>query len=208
MKKNKSYARLFLTGRYSHTVVLGLIILSFVVSCGRRASPFAATRASLDDDPALAADEMDFIEIMVTTPKCTVAHAVKAVAILVNDADVATTHQGRYRFLLDRDIIRPEWRLDPDQWIDRGTLSYMLCKAIGIRGGVNMILFGSNGLGDRRYAYRELRYRKLIQEGVDYNYVSGPELVTAIGKIDRYRQKTGRYALSEEVELGQKPQKE
>lgn len=69
-----------------------------------------------------------------------------------------------------------------------------------------MVLFGSWGLGERRYAYRELLYRNLVQEGVDYGYVSGPELIATLGKVDNFMLETGRYTPENEVQLGEKPQ--
>jgi len=189
--------------------ILGLIALTIFLGCSRQAGPqppSATPGASTVGEQTQSADEMDFLGQMVATPKCTVADAVRGVTILINGTDVASTHDERYHYLLDRGVVRPEWKLSADQWIDRGTLAYMLLKAINVKGGINMILFGSHGLGDRRYAYREFLYRDLMRSGVDYNYVSGPEFITTLGNVDRYRQETGRYALPKKGELGQKPQ--
>ncbi len=154
------------------------------------------------------ADELDFIDCMVHKPKCTVADAVRAVCMLEAGEDVGTNYQQRYEYLRERGIIRDSWHLVAEQWIDRGTLAYMLLKAAGIKGGINMFLFASWGLGDRRYAYREMLYHELMEEGVSYNYVSGPELITAIGNVDRYMQMIGKYSPQEEITLGNRSQYE
>jgi hypothetical protein len=103
-------------------------------------------------------------------------------------------------------MLRPNWELTPDQWIDRGTLAYMFLKAAKMKGGVNMNVFGSLGLGDRRYAYREMLYYELMETGVDYCYVSGPELVTAIGKVNRFIQEHEEDSPADATNLGNNSQ--
>jgi hypothetical protein len=165
----------------------------------------AAEPAQTQEVDCQKVDEMDFLDCMARKTKCTVADAVRAVCMLVTGGDVGKTYEERYQYLADRGIIRPAWKLRPDQWINRGTLGYMLYKTAQVRGGVNMALFGSWGLGDRRYAYREMKYLELMQDGVDYNYVSGPELVTAMGKVDRFMQEHGKCAAPASTDLGESP---
>ncbi len=153
-------------------------------------------------------DELDFIDCMVHKPKCTVADAVRAICMLESGGDIGQNYQQRYEYLKQRGIIRDNWHLKPEQWIDRGTLAYMLLKTAKIKGGINIFLFASWGLGDRRYAYREMLYHELMEEGVSYNYVSGPELITAVGNVDRYMQSTGEYSPPEEIKLGNRSQYE
>jgi hypothetical protein len=151
-------------------------------------------------------DEMDFLDCMVKKTKCTVADAARATCMLATGGDVGKTYTDRYQYLLENKMVRPEWKLQPEQWVDRGTLAYMFLKAGGLKGGVNLLIFGSWGLGDRRYAYREMRYHELMDEGVDYCCVSGPEMVTALGKVDRFCQDRGKYSATEETNLGQTTQ--
>ena len=157
-----------------------------VIASEAKQSQVVTTNESVD---CQSVDEMDFLDCMVRKPKCTVADAVRAIGIFVAGEDPGKNYDQRYEYLLERKIVRTAWKLNPDQWIDRGTLAYMMLKSADIKGGINMLLLGSNGLGDRRYAYREMMYLNLMQEGVDYNFVSGPELVTAIGKLDDYVRK-------------------
>ncbi len=162
--------------------------------------------ATVGPDRAREVLAEDFLDDLAGRPKCTVAHACRGIAMLIAGKDIAGPFSARYQYLLDRDIVRPAWNLREDQWIDRGTLAYMLYKGLKIRGGVNMCLFASWGLGDRHYAYREMLYHQLIQSGVDYGYVSGPELLTALGKADRYMEDHGQYSPERKIQLGKKPQ--
>jgi hypothetical protein len=159
-------------------------------------------RASVD---CQAVNEMDFLECMTRKSRCSVADAVRAVGLLMNGFDTGKNYKDRYQFLRDRGIVRDEWGLKPDQWVDRGTLAYMLFKAAKIEGGVNTAIFGRLGIGDRHYAYREMLYHDLIEGGCDYQCVSGPELVTTAGKVDRYSQEYGDYSATRETDLGNKP---
>ncbi|MFA5864885.1 MAG: hypothetical protein WC975_09380 [Phycisphaerae bacterium] len=198
-------------------------LLSLVIICGcsekagktvHQENPLPHGRGSFTVDTTVeikeqdcqTVDEMDFLDCMVKKTKCSVADAVRAVGILTAGSDVGKDYDARYQYLVEHDIVRPNWNLEPDQWIDRGTLAYMLIKAANIKGGVNMLLFGSNGLGDRRYAYREMMYRELMPGGVDYNYVSGPELVTTVGKVDRYIQERQKDSPEKETQLGESAQ--
>jgi hypothetical protein len=153
-------------------------------------------------DPCLAmADDMDFFDCMANKPKCTFADAVRAVSSFIAGEPVADNLAGQYEWLLQRDVVRTRWHVALDDWVDRGTLSFMLYRAMRLRGGVNMAIFGENGLGDRRYAYHELRYRKLLGPGANYRYVSGPEMITLLGKVDEQMRETGRYAGEATLEL-------
>lgn len=187
-----------------------MLVVGLAGGCAqtRNDQPAATQPVVVAEDACLQVGEMDFLDCMVPRVKCTFAHAVRAVGIFIQGSDVGENFDQQYQFLLDRGVVRPAWKIEPDDWIDRGTISYMLYKAMGLKGGVNMVVFASWGLGDRRYAYRELRYRKLVEPGVDYNYVSGPELVTLLSKVDNYMQDTGRYGPDDEVELGDKPHTE
>jgi len=193
-----------------YRAIFGLAVVLAGGACEKRQPTVTLTTreappAATADVDCQTVDELDFLDCMVRKTKCTVADAARAVAIVATGGDVGKNYEERYEYLVDRGIMRPEWKLDPDQWIDRGTLAYMLLKAAQIPGGVNMALFGSRGLGDRRYAYREMQYLELMQEGVDYNYVSGPELVTTVGKVDRYMQEHGKCAAPRETDLGKGP---
>ncbi|HVP11875.1 MAG TPA: hypothetical protein VMV94_11905, partial [Phycisphaerae bacterium] len=61
-------------------------------------------------------------------------------------------------------------------------------------------LFGRAGLGDRRYALRELIYMEMIDDTGDYQYVTGATMVGVLAKADALMQKKGLYQ-AEEVDL-------
>jgi len=143
-------------------------------------------------------------EYLVLQPFVTVDEAYRAMLILSDGQDGGKTFKQRETTLLDRGIVRRAWGLRADNCIDKGSVAFMACRILKIPGGVDMLVFGSWGPGDRRYAMRELVYRKLLDDAPVYRYISGGELATLLRKADEYMQKQGQYPM-EPVDLGEEP---
>lgn len=126
-------------------------------------------------------------------PMVTVAEAYRAMLYLADGEEKYDGFEARETALFERGIARPEWKLEAAACIDRGSVAYMVCKVCRIRGGVNYTLFGGLGIGDRRYAVRELIYRRMLDEGADYRYLSGAEMVSLMAKADQYMAEYGLY---------------
>ncbi|HKQ50637.1 MAG TPA: hypothetical protein VJZ71_21380 [Phycisphaerae bacterium] len=123
----------------------------------------------------------------------TVDEAYRAMLILADGQDGSKDFEERKTKLESRGIARSAWKLEPENVIDSGSVAYMVCKICQIRGGVNMNLFGSWGLGDRRYALRELVYREMIDESVDYQFMTGAILYGLMRDADELMAKKGLY---------------
>jgi hypothetical protein len=134
----------------------------------------------------------------------TVDEACRAVLILADGEDTAKTAEKRMAVLEERGIVRPAWKLRPDDCIDKGSVAYMVCRVLRIQGGVNMLVFGSWGPGDRRYALRELVYRQMMADSPAYRYIAGAELASLLREADSYMQERNAYTM-ESVELGPEP---
>lgn len=119
-------------------------------------------------------------------PAVTVAEACRGMVMLADGEDKFTSFQERESSLIERKILRPEWRLEREQAIDRGSVAYMVTRILKIRGGVNMQTFGRLGIGDRRYAVRELAYLDLLPSTPAYRYMTGGELVDLLARADDY----------------------
>lgn len=126
-------------------------------------------------------------------PMVTTAEAYRAMLILADGEDRHASFDGRRAELQERGIVRPAWGLVRDQGIDRGSVAYMVCKILQIRGGVNFAVLGQSGIGDRRYAVRELVYMGLMPPGAPYRYLTGGELVDLLAKADGYMAEHGMY---------------
>ncbi len=110
--------------------------------------------------------------------------ACRAVLSLVQDEHTDADFEAVRKDLEARGIVEAGWDLRADSPLDRGTLAFMLCRALGIRGGLTMAVFGTS----RRYALRECVHLGLLPGGTAGQYVSGRELIDALGNADLYRE--------------------
>lgn len=171
-----------------------------VTMCAALAAGCLGPRQSAPSvDPSTLADE-GFQAYLAEAELVTVEEAYRAMLILADGEDSSTSFEQRRELLESRGILRPEWNLQPQNVIDVGSVAYMVCRVCQIRGGVNCRLFGSWGLGDRRYALRELLYREMIDRTVDYQHMTGAAMITVLAKADELMEKKGLY-YSETIDL-------
>ncbi len=161
--------------------------------------------------PPVAAETLSdpgFLAYLTEIPVVTVDEAYRAMLILADGQDDSESFDLRREKLESRGIARPAWNLQPKNVIDVGSVSFMICRICQIRGGVNLRLFGEAGLGDRRYAMRELIYRGILEDAVDYQYVTGSTMFALVRKADAYMEETGLYEspveLSDETDRDEK----
>lgn len=126
-------------------------------------------------------------------PLVTVGEAYRAMLILADGKDGRDSFAARKQELENRDIVRAAWGLQPDHVIDTASVSYMVCKICEMPGGINQVLFGSWGLGDRRSAMRELMFRGMIDDSIEYEYVTGSALFALMRNADAYMKEKGLY---------------
>ncbi len=100
------------------------------------------------------------------------------------------------RELTEKGIIKEKWQTEPARLLDKGRIAYMVCKALGIKGGLTMRIFGVSG----RYGLRALTDLKIMVKGADAKYVSGGELLGIVYRAQEYRNKK---AAKKEAEAGE-----
>lgn len=139
-------------------------------------------------------------------PLVTVDEAYRAIGLLENGEEIGGSFSEREQYLADRGIIRREWKLSGEQVIDAGSVAYMVARICHLRGGVNYNLFGRIGLGDRRYALRELIYLEMWGDVGDYQVVTGGMLTRLLAKADKHMAENGLYEMkvhfSDETDRG------
>jgi hypothetical protein len=86
--------------------------------------------------------------------------------------------------LTGRGIVNAAWGLQEPSLLTKGTLAYMVCRALEIKGGATMRLFGIN----RRYALRECIFLRLIASGTTDEYVTGRELIDVVTHATVYKE--------------------
>lgn len=78
-------------------------------------------------------------------------------------------------------IIDPEWSYDRQTCLRRDVLAYMSASYLGCRPGLLTGVFGMT----RRYAHREMLYRKIIAPGAPATLVTGSELLSVATRVSR-----------------------
>jgi hypothetical protein len=165
---------------------LALLWVVIAPGCaGPRKSAPTVNPAELPDDA--------FQGYLAAVDLVTVDEAYRAMLILADGEDTCRTAEERRAKLEQRGITKGEWKLQPENVIDVGSVAYMVCQICQIRGGVNRTLLAPVGLGDRRYALRELVYRDMIGDSADYEYLRGAALVGLLGKADALMASKGLY---------------
>lgn len=115
--------------------------------------------------------------------KATYGDALRLVLGLAKDAPSEGDFAAVRQEALDRTLVESGWEIAESAPVDKGTVAYMLCRALGIKGGVTMRLFGIS----RRYAFRECVYLKLIAGGTPGERVTGRELIDILAAAEDYR---------------------
>ena len=127
-----------------------------------------------------------FLHYLATVPVVSVEEGCRAILLVANGVEKHRTHRERYAELLRRGMVREAWQLQPGDMLDKGTLAYMAHKVCQLPGGLNTLLLGSWGLGDRRYALKEVSAAGIMPYDVPYRVLRGGELLAVLAKIDAY----------------------
>jgi len=173
-----------------------LLVLAGSLGCGETLRVEQAEQGEKVDVDTLLHDHLQ------KQPMVTAAEAYRAMLILADGEEKYDSFEARRQSLEERGIARPQWGLSRDACIDKGSVAYMVCKILKIRGGVNFAVFGQLGIGDRRYAVRELASMDMMPQTAAYRYITGGELVDLMLKADRYMAEHGAYE-EESVDIGQ-----
>ncbi len=161
-----------------------------LVGCAPRTRQFepAANPRQLSD--------MQYLHYMETVPVATFEEGCRAMIMAADGADPYDSHVDRYAELRSRGIVRDAWRLEADHVLDHGTLCFMMAEIGDLPCSVNSTLFGSWGLGDRRYAARRVAAEGLLRAAPTYQPVTGGELVWAAARLDEWMAAEGMYELT------------
>jgi hypothetical protein len=170
--------------------------IAAIICMALLAAGCAVTRPQPRIDPGIL-DRDSFLSWLADQPLVSAAEAYRAMLIAATDQDPGSDFLRNQQEVFRRDIARPEWKLQPDQAVDKATVSFMVAQIAKVPGGINLNLFGrALHLSDRRYAYRELVYEGFSQDSGTPNMVlTGGEFVSFLTWADERREKSGEPAL-------------
>jgi len=110
----------------------------------------------------------------------------RALVIFTSEgAESGADFEAARAYLHTKGVLPDGWldKARPEDPIDKGHLATLVCRTLGIKGGLMMRLLGPVP----RYALAECVYLELMARGADYCHVAGGELVGVIDRADRFR---------------------
>lgn len=138
-------------------------------------------------------------EYIADQPYVTVEPAYRAVYILWKNEVFDGDFDALTGALVSGGVIRSGWDYPPEALISRGSVGYLLCRACGVRSGLNWQL---TGLG--RYAWRELNYLGIASPLSEYGYVPGGQFIGMLARAEEYMHRYEKGDVTR-VELGEEP---
>lgn len=110
--------------------------------------------------------------------------AYKVLIILMDMQDQFNDLDSQFNFLSEKRIIPKNIGLEPnyDSPLRRGDAACMFAKAMNIKGGIALRIFGLS----RRYALKELAYLGIMFPGGVNNVMSGRELILTLTQAADY----------------------
>jgi hypothetical protein len=132
--------------------------------------------------PAYAGSEpdqqMEFWHRLAEKPMTSNNEAFHALLIFVDGQDTAERYYQRVDALKRKGMLLKDFDGEANDAVSRGTMAVALFKALNLKGGVIMTVFGTSP----RYATRELRYRNIYPESSPNQTFSGGEFIGLIGR--------------------------
>ncbi len=106
----------------------------------------------------------------------------RAISCFVNLPAETMTFEQLVTELKGKGIIGKRWKYKAEKPLTRGTVAYMMCKILNIKGGLTMRLLGTT----RRYAYLECQQMGILPIGHSKIYLSGHDLLALVYRMEQY----------------------
>jgi len=164
-------------------VALAPLLLALVTGCGASTTGQALAPELSGNDPDA---QLEFWHTLPQRKVTSNDEAFHAVLLLFEGEDPAPDYAGRMAALRDRGMLPAGFDAPPERAVERGTVAVALVKALDIKGGATMRLFGPSP----RYATRELQYMGLYPPSSPDQTFSGTEFLGIISKAEEYQQRT------------------
>lgn len=120
--------------------------------------------------------------------------AAKAIVILMGVDEECIDLSAQVSYLQNHQLLPRRLRreFDPMQPLRKGVLAYALYRALHIRGGIALHLFGPT----ERYALKELIFRGIMSSGLTHELISGQEFVQVMSQAADYKVRHTRGAVA------------
>jgi hypothetical protein len=160
-------------------ILVGMLVCSCQtnMSLERKFEPSSGVLAAESRDSA------DLAYRLSSQTWCSNDEACSMVLLLIDGEDRYQGFDDRLIALDAKGVADASWDIEAEEPVSKGTLAYMLCRTLGLKGGVILRLLPS-----RRYAYREAVYKGLMAKGSAGEPLTGPEAVGIIGRAARMKE--------------------
>ena len=146
-------------------------------------------------------ESLDFIHLLAQQPMVTYDQGCRAMLLLADGQEEQPgVFEQRHAELLSRGAVSDRWDLTANDPLDRGTLAYMMFKVCRMPHSLSSWLSGFSGLGDRRYALKNVVHAGVMPYGLPGQIPTGGEVVAALARADDYMAAHGVYQ-ADEVEV-------
>lgn len=178
--------------RFERSGIRALPLLALLAATGCGSAPMAQPLSA-----ELSKDEPDAqMEFWHTLPDRRIAsndEAFHALLLFVDGSDPSGDYDGRVATMKQRGMLPADFNGLQAAGVKRGTVAVAIARALEIKGGLSMRLFGPTP----RYAMRELQYMNLFPPSSPQQTFSGQELLGIIGRAEDYQRSFNEDALAD-----------
>jgi hypothetical protein len=130
--------------------------------------------------------QIDFWHRLAESPITSYDDAFHAILMFTDGDDPATDYPGRVQAMKNKGLLAAGFNRPWNESVDRGTVSVALAKALKIRGGLVMSIFGASG----RYATKELEFLEVYPISTPNQTFSGSEFIAVMSRAEEYQKAT------------------
>lgn len=149
-----------------------------------RLSEIKINEETITSYPQPGLSQQAYFNKLLSKKNATLFDAYTMLVILLGSEDRYLDFKAKQAFLRQQDILPQAMRPteNPHQSLEKGVAAYMFCRALKIKGGLWLRLFGIT----ERYALRELIFQNIMFPGNTRDMVSGKELVFIVTQAANY----------------------
>jgi hypothetical protein len=142
-------------------------------------------------------DQLNFWHTLADRPITSNNDAFHGILLFLDERDESTSYEQRVEALKQRGLLSAKFNEPAEMAVRRGTVAVIFAKALKLRGGWVMHIFGPTP----RYAVRELQYLSIFPYSSPQQTFSGSEFVGVIGALEDYQR--GSDTVSEQAPAGE-----
>src|SRR5687767_689393 len=167
-----------ITGPLKRTLPTVIALMLLGCASSKVAQPLAPELAGSDEDA-----QLEFWHALPERKAVSNDEAFHALLLFVDGGDESADYDARVGALKQRGMLPSHFGEGADQAVRRGTVARALAKALNVKGGLTMRLFGPTS----RYATRELQYVGVFPPSSPQQTFSGAEFLGIIGRAEDYQ---------------------